>query len=136
ARSAAAARLPGPAGSIVLLDESHAVPLIHLEVAARTGSAGDPRGQEGLLNLAAELARRGAGGRSRQALDDALDALGGRIDVLVDPDSVRLVGMVLARNLDPFLALLADIVLRPDFDAAELTRTRREILAQLDEMRN
>jgi predicted Zn-dependent peptidase len=43
---------------------------------------------------------------------------------------------VLARNLQPFLKILADIVLRPDFKAAEFTRTRREILAQLDEMRN
>jgi zinc protease len=131
-----AARSDGPAGSTILVDESHAVPLVHVEVAARTGSAGDPRFEEGLINLAAELARRGAGGKSRQALDEALDALGGRIEVLVDPDSVRLTGYVLARNLDPFLDLLADIVLRPDFKAGEFTRTRREILAQLDEMRN
>jgi zinc protease len=131
-----AARAPGPAGSTIIVDESHAVPLIHVELAARTGSAGDPRGEEGLINLAAELARRGAAGKSRQALDEALDALGGRIDVLVDPDSVRLTGYVLARNLDAYLDLLADMVLRPDFKAAEFTRTRREILAQLDEMRN
>jgi predicted Zn-dependent peptidase len=131
-----ATRSAGPAGSTILVDESHVVPLVHVEVAARTGSAGDPRGEEGLINLAAELARRGAGGKSRQALDQALDALGGRVDVLVDPDSVRLVGHVLARNLEPFLRLLADIVLRPDFKAAEFARTRREIVAQLDEMRN
>jgi zinc protease len=131
-----ATRAAGPAGSIILVDESHAVPLIHVELAARTGSAGDPRGQEGLINLAAELARRGAAGRSRQVLDEALDALGGRIDVLVDPDSVRLTGYVLARNLNAYLGILADIVLRPDFKAAEFTRTRREVLAQLDEMRN
>jgi zinc protease len=136
ALGAGASRAPGPAGSVLIVDESHVVPIVHVEVAARSGSAGDPRGQEGLINLAAELARRGAGGRSRQALDEALDALGGRIDVLVDPDSTRLSGHVLARNLEPFLKLLADIVLRPDFKAAEFTRTRREILAQLDEMRN
>jgi len=134
--AAAATRANGPAGSTILVDESHAVPLVHVEVASRSGSAGDPRGQEGLVNLAAELARRGAAGRSREALDEALDTLGGRIDVLVEPDAVRLVGHVLARNLDPFLKLLADIVLRPDFKSAEFNRTRREILAQLDELRN
>jgi zinc protease len=133
---ARASRAPGPAGSLVIVDESHAVPLIHLELAARTGSADDPRGSEGLLNLAAELARRGTAGRSREQLDEALDALGGRLDVLVDQDSVRLVGEVLARNLEPYLALLADVVLRPDFSAAEFARTRREIQAQIDEVRN
>jgi predicted Zn-dependent peptidase len=121
---------------LLIVDESHAVPLVHLELAARSGSAADPRGNEGLINLAAELARRGAAGRSREEIDQALDALGARLEVLVEPDSVRFVGEVLARNLDPFLALLADLVLRPDFTAAELDRTRREILAQLDEVRN
>jgi zinc protease len=132
----AATRTEGPAGSIILVDESHVVPIVHVEVAARSGSGGDPRFEEGLINLAAELARRGAGGRSRAEMDEALDGLGARIDAIVDPDSVRLQGHVLARNLQPFLKILADIVLRPDFKAAEFTRTRREILAQLDEMRN
>jgi len=131
-----ATRSAGPAGSLLIVEESHAVPLVHLELAARSGSAADPRGNEGLINLAAELARRGAAGRTREALDEALDALGARLDVVVEPDSVRFVGEVLARNLDPFLALLADVVLRPDFTVAELGRTRREIQAQLDENRN
>lgn len=134
--AAAATRSPGPAGSLLLVDESHAVPLVHVEVVARTGSAHDPRYQEGLMNLAAEVARRGAGGKSREAIDEALDALGARIDVLVDQDSVQIGGHVLSRNLDAFLRILADIVLRPDFTSAEFTRTRREIVGQLDEMRN
>ncbi len=53
-----------------------------------------------------------------------------------DPDSVRFVGQVLARNLDPFLAILGDIVVRPTLAAAEMERTRREIEAQIDESRN
>jgi zinc protease len=46
------------------------------------------------------------------------------------------VGQVLSRNLTPFLRLLADVVLKPDFKAAELARTRREIQAQIEEQRN
>jgi zinc protease len=42
---------------------------------------------------------------------------------------------VLARNLDAFLALAADVVLRPRFEADELTRTKRELSARLDELR-
>ena len=134
--AAGATRTAGPAGSIILVDESHVVPLVHLEVAARGGASGDPRGQEGLINLAAELARRGAAGRTRQQMDEALEALGGRLDAIVEADSVRLQGHVLARNFKPFLDLVADIILRADFKAAEFTRTRREILAQMDELRN
>ena len=127
---------PGPAGSLVMVDEARALPLVWVTLAARNGSASDPKGKEGLTYLTAELARRGAAGRPRAALDDALDGLGASLSVDVEPDSVRFVGHVLARNLDPFLDLLADVVLRPDFAPDELGRTRKEIIAQIDEARN
>jgi zinc protease len=134
--TAAARRGPGPSGSLVIVDETPGLPLVTVVLAARSGSATDPRGKEGLTNLAGELARHGAAGRTREALDEELDALGANLDVEVEPDSIRLVGQVLARNLDAFLAVLADVVLRPDFTAPELQRTRREILAHIDEARN
>jgi zinc protease len=133
---ASARRGPGPSGSLLIVEQTSALPLVTLVVAARTGSASDPRGKEGLVNLAAELARRGAASRTRAALDETLDTLGATLEVEVEPDSVRLVGQVLARHLDEFLDVLADILLRPDFDPRELERTRQEILAQIDELRN
>jgi zinc protease len=133
---ARAQRGPGPGGSLIIVEPAPAMPLITVVVAARTGSAADPQGKEGLAHLAAELARRGAAGRPRAALEDALDALGASLHVEVDPDSIRLWGQVLVRNLDAFLDLLADILLRPDFADKELERTRRELIAQIEEARN
>ena len=43
---------------------------------------------------------------------------------------------MLARNLDAYLALVADMLVRPTFSAAELDRTRREVIGQIDELRN
>jgi zinc protease len=131
-----ARRGPGPAGSLLIVEEARALPIVSLIIAARTGSASDPKGKEGLATLATELARRGAGGRPRAAIDDALDGLGASLEVDVDTDSVRLHGQVLARNLDPFLDLVADILLVPDFSEVELVRTRDELLAQMEEARN
>jgi zinc protease len=136
AAQATAQRGPGPGGSVVIVDPAPALPLVWVAVAARTGSAADPKGKEGLAAFAAELARRGAAGAPRAALDEALDGLGASLAVDVDPDSVRLVGQVLARNLDPFLDLLAQIILQPDFPPDELGRTRKELIAQLEEARN
>jgi zinc protease len=132
----AAERGPGPAGSLLIVEPVPALPLVSLVIAARTGAAADPRGKEGLAAFAAELARRGAAGRPREQIEDALDALGATLEVDVDPDSTRLWGQVLVRNLDPFLDLVASIVLRPDFKAEELERTRKEIIAQIEEARN
>ena len=129
-------RRAGPAGSLLMVESNHALPLVYVVVAARGGSSTDPHKHEGLTNLAAELARRGAGKRTRAQLDSALDELGATLDVETDPDAVRFVGHVLARNLDAFLAILADIVVRPHLEAGELSRTVRELAAQIDESKN
>lgn len=126
-------RRTGPAGSQVIVEPAHALPVVHVVVALRSGSAWDPHKKEGLAHLAAAAARRGAGGQPRVKLDARLDALGATLEVAVDPDSTRFEGDVLARHLDEYLAILADVLLRPDFDAAEVARTRRDTLAQIDD---
>ena len=134
--SAGPSRRPGPAGSLLIVESNRSVPLVHVIVASRSGSAADPRHREGLTNLAAEWAIRGAGGRSREETDAALDALGATLEVETRPESTRLQGEVLARNLDAYLALLGDILVRPTFAAPELARTRREVIGQIEEGRN
>jgi zinc protease len=132
----AAVRRPGPSGSMLIVESNPTIPLVHVVIASRSGSAADPRHREGLTNLAAEWARRGAGGKSREEIDVALDALGATLEVSTLPDSTRFEGEVLARNLDAYLALLADVLVRPNFSPAELERTRREVVGQIDELRN
>lgn len=134
-RASTAQRTRGPAGSLVLVETAPATPLVWLSITARSGAAADPRGAEGLTNFAAELARRGAGERDRVALDAAFDALGAELNVRVDADATHLTGHVLASRLDEFLALAADVVLRPRFAADELKRTRRELIAEIEEDR-
>jgi zinc protease len=131
-----ALRRPGPAGSVLIVESNPTVPLVHVVVASRSGSAADPRHREGLTNLAAEWARRGAGGKSREEIDAALDGLGATLEVSTLPDSTRFEGVVLSRNLDAFLGLLADVLVRPNFSAAELERTRHEVIGQIEEQRN
>jgi zinc protease len=129
-------RRPGPAGSLLIVESNRSVPLVHVLVASRSGSAADPRHREGLTNLAAEWARRGAGGRSREETDVALDRLGATLEVETTPEATNFGGQVLARNLDAYLAVLGDMIVRPTFAPAELAHTRRETEAQIDEQRN
>ena len=125
----------GPGGSLLIVESNRTIPLVHVVVASRSGSAEDPRHREGLTNLAAEMALRGAGGKTREELDAALDALGATLEVETQPDETRFEGDVLARNLDAYLALVADVLLRPTFAPAELARTKRELVAQIEELR-
>jgi zinc protease len=134
--AATAIRRTGPAGSLLIIEEDRSVPLVHVVIASRSGSATDPRHRDGLTNLAAEWARHGAGGRTRAQLDQAFDALGATLEVRTEPDWTRFEGDVLTRNLEPFLALVSDILIRPTFSPAEMERTRIEINGQIDEQRN
>lgn len=128
--------LRGPAGSLVLVEESRDLPLARLTVTLRDGSAGDPPGGAGLAAFSAELARRGAAGLGRQAIDERLESLGADLDVSIEPDCVTFDVEVLSRNVREAAALLADIVLRPDWPRAEAAKLRRETLAEIDELRD
>jgi zinc protease len=79
---------------------------------------------------------RGAGGRTRAELDAAFDSLGTSLDILTEHDGVTFEVTVLKEKLDATLALIADVLLRPDFPALEAEKLGRELLAQLDELRD
>lgn len=129
-------RVDGPAGSLVLVEENHDLPLVRVQVAVRVGGGDDPAERDGLANYAAELMGRGAGGRTRAELDAAFDALGTSLDASTDYDGVTFDLTVLAEKLEPALVLLADVILRPDFPRAEADKLRRELFASLDELRD
>lgn len=126
-----------------LFVESNAdLPLVRSVVVVRRGATLDPPNGEdgndrsGLTNFAIELMARGADGRGRLALDQAMDALGGSIEAVADHDAIYFETTVLKRNLDAALALLAAVILRPDFVEEEGEKLKRELLGQLDDMRD
>ena len=106
--------------------------LVTVRVAVSGGASLDPEGQEGLASLGWSAALRGAGARDRSQIAEALDALGARLDVAVDRQGAVLSGDVATEHLEPFLALLADVLLRPRFEPAEVERVRAEMLADLE----
>src|SRR5262245_10905656 len=123
-------------GPIVIVEPSPDTPLVWFEIAIRGGAALDPPGIEGLHRHAALLARRGAGGRDRAALDDTLDGLGAALDISVSRDAVSLSGLALSRHLDAVIGLAADVLAEPVFSADEHARLLRETPPALDEIRD
>jgi zinc protease len=120
----------------MFVEPSGDAPLVWFEVCALGGAARDPAGVEGLARHAAMLARRGAGTRDREALDEALDGLGAVLDVSVGRDTVTLSGVSLTRNLDTVIELAADVLAAPRFDAGEHDKLLRETPHVLDEIRD
>jgi predicted Zn-dependent peptidase len=109
----------------------HKVPTVHLELSVRAGTASDPKGRYGLASLTVDMLDEGAGTRDALAIADAIDYLGAGLstDASVDASYVEL--HVPVARLGDALPIMADVVARPTFPAAELKRLRDERLASL-----
>lgn len=126
----------GPRGSALYIEPARELPLVWLDIEVSGGAAGDPAGVEGFHNHMAELARLGAGALDRERLDTELDALGASLEMSAGRDSVSLSGVCLARNLDRFVDLAADILAAPRMDSGEHERLLRETRYSLDDVRD
>ncbi|HEX8790096.1 MAG TPA: pitrilysin family protein [Polyangiaceae bacterium] len=132
----APARFDLDGGALALLEASHAVPLVSLVVALRSGSAMDPAGKEGLARLTTRMLRRGCEGMTAEQIDFRIDVLGAEMAVDTSPSTVAIHAQVIARNVDAFIDLLAKLLSSPTFPEDELARLRRETAAEIVEARD
>jgi zinc protease len=123
-------------GIPVFHEPSHDVPIVDVEIIAREGALTDPIGREGLTKMSAQLMRRGTRKLSTEQIDEAVDALGASLAVNAGHGLVRFSGAVIRRNLEPFLALLGEMVTKPAMRARDFDRLRREVHADLIAVRD
>ena len=123
-------------GLPVWIVEMHEVPVANLTLVVKAGAAADPVGKYGLSNFTAAMLDEGAGTRNALDLADAVEFLGASLTTgsAFDASNVRLQTPV--SKLDDALPLMADVVLRPQFNAAELERLRKERLTSLLQTRD
>jgi len=118
-------------GLRVWIIERHTVPTAQVTLVVRSGSAADPAGKYGLASLTAAMLAEGAGGKGSLAIADELDFLGADLGASSSFDAT-LVGLsVPVARLAPALAVMADVVVRPDFPQNELDRLREQRLTGL-----
>ena len=112
------------------------MPAITAALVIPAGSAVDPPDRPGLAAFTADMADEGAGSRSMLELHDALARLGGQLDIEIGPDGVAVVVTTLARHAERGLDLLADIVMRPRNEPADIERVRDLRLSRLSQLHN
>ncbi len=128
--------LDGGKASTLPRKESHALPLVSIVVALRTGSAFDPIGKEGVSRITGRMLRRGCVGMKAHAIEDAIDRLGGEVSIDLSTSSLALHAQVIGRNVEPFIDLLARLLGTPEFPLDELERLKRETAAEILETRD
>jgi zinc protease len=118
-------------GLAILTSEDHHLPTVNLLLSVRAGSFNDPVGQEGLASLTAGLLTMGTQTRSADQIAEEIEFAGGELGSGADADHSTIGIQVLAKDLDPTLDLLADIVLNPVFSDSELAKLKRRTVAGL-----
>lgn len=117
-------------GIPVWVVERHQVPVVAVDLLLTSGSASDPVGAYGLASMTAGMLDEGAGTRDALALADELDYLGASLGASTSYDATSVGLYVPVARLAQALPVMADVVLRPTFPAAELERRRTELLVE------
>jgi zinc protease len=123
-------------GLAVWIVEQHEVPLVQLNLIVRAGAAADPQGKFGVASMTAAMLDEGAGTRSALELADAVEFLGARLSTTSSFDYSAVRTSVPVARMAEALPLMADVVMRPTFPAAELERLRTERLTALLQARD
>jgi zinc protease len=116
-------------GVTAWLMEDHSVPIISIKFAFRGGSAQDPAGKEGLVNLMSGLFDEGAGDLDSDAFQNRLDDAGAELGFDAGRDAFYGSMRMLADQKDEALGLLKLAITRPRFDQEPIDRIRSQIVA-------
>ncbi len=112
------------------------LPLAQVTLVLRSGAIADPAGDEGLAAFTAALMREAAGDRDVKAFADAVEFLGINLSSGASTELSSVVLSTPLRQLTPGLALMADLVTRPRFDASDFERLKKRQLTQLISQRD
>ena len=118
-------------GLPVWVVELHKVPVVHVSLIVKSGSAADPPGKFGLASLTAEMLDEGAGSRNALQIADAVDYLGASLSTSSTSDASYVELHVPVARLGDALPIMADVALRPTFPQEELQRVREDLLTSL-----
>ena len=120
-----------PNGLRLLFIPDGTLPYVSFSMLVRSGSAQDPKGQEGLSMMVAELLNKGTSKRSATQIASDLGNLGAEFEASASHDYSVISASSLSPNADALLANVLELVTMPSFPDAEIERTRKQALAHI-----
>jgi len=107
-------------------------PLVAVRLVFNAGSIYDPEGKEGLAALTGLMVgEAGTAERSYKELIDALYPIAASISVNTDREVTVISGETHRDNLEEYLGLLAEVLLKPGFQESDFTRNKEQLLSYL-----
>jgi zinc protease len=119
--------------------EYHTLPVLHVRLTVRAGSAHDPGGARplpGLASLTGDMLKEGTRTRTSAQIAEAIEFVGGSLDVVTGPDATTISVSVLKEHADTAFTLLADVLSAPTFPQSELDKLKRRETDRLQRSQN
>ncbi len=123
-------------GATLVIEKISGVRSVALNWLLPAGAAQDPHNRLGWSAVTSEMLLRGAGNLDSRAFTDACDMLGLSRSVDAGTIHMKLSATMLGQRLGEALPLLADLALRPRFDAQSLDPARELALASIESLKD
>lgn len=120
-------------GLKIVLTERHELPLVNFAMLVNAGYAADSLATPGTASMTSALLTDGTDKYTALQISDELQRLGAELhsNAAIDQSVVSL--SALRRNLDPSLALFANVLLHPSFPEADFLRQQKLQIARIQQ---
>ena len=124
-------RTTTPSGIKLAVMEHKELPLVRVDLVFRSGGAADPAGKSGLCDVSAGMLLEGTKKRDKFAFESALESMGTELHYSCFGDGTTFSMTALKKHLDKSLALFAEAMIEPAFNAAEFNDDKERRLLDL-----
>ena len=122
-----------PNGMDLFVVERRELPKVGVTFVTRAGAIGDPAGKAGVAHMTATQIDMGTATRKALEIEDALGDLGISLAAAAGRESARVSFETLKRNLDPAMAIVADVVRNAAYPSSEFDREKKRHLDTLSQ---
>lgn len=120
-----------PNGLRIVTETVPGVRSVTVGIWLRTGSRDEPEAQAGIAHLLEHMAFKGTETRSARQLAEIVDGVGGQMNAYTSKEDTSYYIKVLDEHFPLAVDILADMLLRSRFDAADLEKEKRVILEEI-----
>ena len=111
--------------------ENNELPLVAFNITIKGGHYLDPIEKSGAAALLADLMMEGTAKRTSAALEEAIDLLGASINISSGNEEISIDATCLAKNFEPTVALIEEMILEPRWDEVEYNRLKQALETRL-----